>query len=144
MADGPLDPIEVLRSARDTARRLQELASKMTMPVEQRKALTDGLSRMVMPGEQLQALIDLADAFGPPQAQIAEIRDTLGSQRQQLETMLAGLDRIEQSVEWLAAASEQIVALQEPFRAIVRRFEAGSAGTGTADDGDAAEATDER
>jgi methyl-accepting chemotaxis protein len=119
----PLDPLDVLRSARDSVRRLQELASKMSVPVEQRRALTDGLSRMIMPGEQIQAMIDLADAFGPAHTQIAEIRDTLQEQRDQVEQMLTDLDRLEEKVARLAAASEQISAMQEPFRLLLRRFE---------------------
>lgn len=123
----PLDPLDVLRSARESARKVQELATKLTLPAEQRKALTDGLSKMVMPGEQLQALIDLADAFGPPERQIEEIRSTLAAQREQVESMLADLERIEASVDRLAAAAEQISAAQEPFRLMLKRLSRSSA-----------------
>nr|WHW29335.1 hypothetical protein [uncultured bacterium] len=130
----PLDPIEVLRGARDGMRRLQELAGKMTVPVEQRKALTDSLSKMVMPGEQLQAMVDLADAFGPATTQIAEIRDSLAEQRTQLTSMLEEIERLDEKVARLASAAEQISATQEPFRMMLRRFEgadsSGSRSTG--------------
>ena len=119
----PLDPLDVLRSARESVRKLQELASKLTVPVEQRKAFADSISKMVMPGEQLQAMIDLADAFGPAYNQIVEIRDTIADQRAQLEVMLDDLERIDAKVARLAVATEQISAMQEPFRILLRRFE---------------------
>jgi len=119
----PLDPIDVLRGARDSMRRLQELAAKMTVPVEQRKAFTESLSKMVMPGEQLQAMVDLADAFGPANTQIAEIRDSIDGQRTQLTSMLEEIERLDEKVARLAVAAEQISATQEPFRIMLRRFE---------------------
>ncbi len=134
----PLDPLDVLRSARESVRKLQELASKLTVPVEQRKAFADSISKMVMPGEQLQAMIDLADAFGPAYNQIVEIRDTIADQRTQLETMLEDLERIDEKVARLAVATEQISAMQEPFRMLLRRFEThgDDTDTDTSDDAD--------
>jgi len=130
----PLDPIEVLRGARDNIRRLQELAGKMTVPVEQRKALTESLSKMVMPGEQLQAMVDLADAFGPATTQIAEIQNSLAEQRSQLTTMLDEIERLDEKVGRLAAAAEQISATQEPFRMMLRRFEGSDSSSANEDD----------
>jgi uncharacterized coiled-coil protein SlyX len=117
-----LDPLDGLIAARDAVRRLQELATKVALPAEHRAALTDGLARLVMPGEQLQALIDLAEAFGPPQTQLAEIQRTIADQRAQLETMLADLARVEAGVDRLAAAAEQLAALQRPFLGALHRL----------------------
>ncbi|MEE9416085.1 MAG: hypothetical protein V3V01_12445 [Acidimicrobiales bacterium] len=119
----PTDPLEVLRSARDTAHKIQELASKLTLPSDQRKALAENLALLVMPGEQLSALIDLADTFGPPHTQIEEIRETLAAQREVLEAMLEDTERINQKVERLATAAEQIAAAQAPLRALLTHFE---------------------
>lgn len=132
----PTDPLEILRVARDTARKMQELAGKLTLPPEQAKALADNMTRLVMPGEQLQALIDLADTFGPPQAQIEEIRSTIVAQRTQVEGMLEDLDRIEKMVERLALAAEQIAAAQAPFTSMLQRLDARTGGH-PADDEDA-------
>ena len=115
----PLDPLDLLRSARETSARVQELIIKATLPAEQRKALVEGVSKLVLPGEQLQAMIDLAEAFGPPQTQIAEIQKTLSAQREHLETMHAELDRVEAGLERLAAATEQIALLQTPLRRLL-------------------------
>lgn len=109
------DPLDGLVAARDAVRKLQELAGKVVLPPEHRAALTEGLAKLVMPGEQIQAMIDLAEAFGPPQTQIEDIRRTIAAQRDQLETMLVDLDRIEASVDRLAAAAEQLAAAQRPF-----------------------------
>ncbi len=125
----PLDPLELLRTARAASQQVQELITKSTMPPAQRRALVEGVSRMVLPGEQLQAMIDLADAFGPPKTQIAEIQKVLIEQRAQLETMLAELDKIETSVDRLAESSEQIAALQAPLRAMLERRQGGSVDT---------------
>ena len=109
------DPIDGLVAARDAVRKLQELAGKVVLPPEHRAALTEGLAKLVMPGEQLQAMIDLAEAFGPPQTQIEEIRKTIATQRDQLEKMLTDLERVEVGVDRLAAAAEQLAAAQRPF-----------------------------
>lgn len=115
----PLDPLDLLRSARETSARMQELIIKATLPAEQRKALVEGVSKLVLPGEQLQAMIDLAEAFGPPQTQIAEIQKTLTAQREHLESMHAELERVEAGLERLAAATEQIALLQTPLRKLL-------------------------
>lgn len=117
------DPLDILRSARDTTQKIQELASKLTLPADQRRALVENMGRLVLPGEQLNALIDLAEAFGPPQTQIEEIRSTLAAQREQVETMLADLERLEQMVDRLATATEKIADAQEPFRELLARFD---------------------
>ncbi len=117
----PLNPFDMLRTARDTASKMQELIVKSTLPPEHRKALVQGLTRLTLPGEQLEALIDLADAFGPPTAQIAEVQKTLDAQREQLNTMLEDLTRVQESVDRLAAAAEQLAELQKPLRDVVRR-----------------------
>ncbi len=112
---GRPDPLDGLVAARDAVRKLQELAGKVVLPPEHRAALTEGLAKLVMPGEQIQAMIDLAEAFGPPQTQIEDIRKTITAQRAQLETMLVDLERVEAGVERLAAAAEQLAAAQRPF-----------------------------
>jgi septal ring factor EnvC (AmiA/AmiB activator) len=112
---GRPDPLDGLVAARDAVRKLQELAGKVVLPPEHRAALTEGLAKLVMPGEQIQALIDLAEAFGPPQTQIEEIRKTIATQRDQLEKMLDDLQRVEAGVDRLAAAAEQLAAAQRPF-----------------------------
>lgn len=112
---GRPDPLDGLVAARDAVRKLQELAGKVVLPPEHRAALTEGLAKLVMPGEQIQALIDLAEAFGPPQTQIEEIRKTIAAQRDQLEKMLEDLQRVEAGVDRLAAAAEQLAAAQRPF-----------------------------
>jgi uncharacterized phage infection (PIP) family protein YhgE len=112
---GRPDPLDGLVAARDAIRKLQELAGKVVLPPEHRAALTEGLAKLVMPGEQIQALIDLAEAFGPPQTQIEEIRKTIAAQRDQLEKMLEDLQRVEVGVDRLAAAAEQLAAAQRPF-----------------------------
>lgn len=123
MSDGrPFDPLDGLVAARDAIRKLQELATRVTLPAEHRAALTDGLSRLLLPGEQLQALVDLAEAFGPPQTQIEEIRKTIQAQREQLEKMAVDLERIEAGVDRLAAASEQLATLQRPFLSAMQRL----------------------
>ena len=119
----PTDPLEILKSARDTARKVQELATKLTLPPDQRKALVENLAMLVMPGEQLNAMIELADTFGPPQTQIEEIRKTLAAQREQVETMLEDLDRIEKQVDRLAVSAAQIAEAQEPFKNLLARLE---------------------
>jgi hypothetical protein len=112
---GRPDPLDGLVAARDAVRKLQELAGKVVLPPEHRAALTEGLAKLVMPGEQIQALIDLAEAFGPPQTQIEEIRKTIATQRDQLEKMLVDLQRVEAGVDRLAAAAEQLASAQRPF-----------------------------
>lgn len=126
----PRDPLDVLRSARDSVRKMQELAGKLTVPPSQRRALIDGIARMTMPGEQLEAMVELADAFGPPHTQIEHIRDTLDAQREMLESMLEDLERIEASVDRLADASQQIAAMQTPFRLMLERFQSSDSAGG--------------
>lgn len=137
---GRPDPLDGLLAARDALRKLQELAGKVVLPPEHRAALTEGLAKLVMPGEQIQAMIDLAEAFGPPQTQIEEIRKTIAAQRAQLDQMLTDLERVEAGVDRLAAAAEQLAAAQRPFLNALAFFgdqnpTARSKGTGTGSEG---------
>ncbi len=112
-------------------RKMQQLMTKMTVPAGQRQAMAEAMAKMVMPGEQLNAMIELADTFGPPTAQIAEVQAVLAAQRAQVAEMSAELERLEQMVERLALASEAIVASQAPFRSMLGQFTGRSSGATT-------------
>jgi hypothetical protein len=109
------DFLDRLQASRDTVRKFQQSLMRMAMPVEQRKALLDGLARIVTPGEQLQAIVDMIDSFGPPLAQVEALRDELAEQRAQVEAMGARLEHMQAAAERLALAAEQIIAFQGPF-----------------------------
>ncbi len=123
MASIPSDPFEMLKSARENALKMQELAKRLTLPPDQVRQLGESMAKLVVPGEQLNALIELAETFGPPTAQLEEIRSTLDAQRTQVKVMLADLDRLEDMVERLATATEQITTLQAPLRSLLERFD---------------------
>ncbi len=123
MADSiPTDPIEAMRATRDAMRKMQQVFTKMAMPPAQRQAMIDATAKMMTPGEQLNAMMEFADAFGPPPAQIEEIRSTLAAQREQLDAMQDDLQRMEQMLERLALASETLAAAQAPFRLMMEQW----------------------
>ncbi len=109
------DFLDRLQSGRDAMRRLQQSVMRLGVPAEQRQAFLDSMGRFVLPGDQLQAIVDLIDAFGPPLAQIEVAREEIAAQREDLERMQQRLATLESSIERLALASEQLVAMQGPF-----------------------------
>ena len=113
MADS--DFLDRLQTGRDAMRKLQQSVMRLGVPVEQRQAFLDSMGRFVLPGDQLQAIVDLIDAFGPPLAQIELAREEIAAQRDDLERMQQRLATLESSIERLALASEQLVAMQGPF-----------------------------
>ena len=114
MADQP-DFLDRLQTGRDAMRKLQRSVMRLGIPQEQRQAFLDSMGRFVMPGDQLQAIVDLIDAFGPPLAQIEAARAEIADQRDDLERMQRRLATLEATLERLALASEQLVAMQGPF-----------------------------
>ena len=68
-------------------------------------------------------MIDLADAFGPPQTQIAEIQKLLETQREQLTEMLDQLTKAEAGIARLAASAEQLAEMQKPFRRLLESWQ---------------------
>lgn len=114
MADQP-DFLDRLQTGRDAMRKLQRSVMRLGIPPEQRQAFLDSMGRFVMPGDQLQAIVDLIDAFGPPLAQIEAAREEIAEQRNDLERMQRRLATLEATLERLALASEQLVAMQGPF-----------------------------
>lgn len=114
MADQP-DFLDRLQTGRDAMRKLQKSVMRLGIPAEQRQAFLDSMGRFVMPGDQLQAIVDLIDAFGPPLAQIEAAREEIADQREDLERMQRRLATLEATLERLALASEQLVAMQGPF-----------------------------
>lgn len=114
MADQP-DFLDRLQTGRDAMRKLQKSVMRLGIPAEQRQAFLDSMGRFVMPGDQLQAIVDLIDAFGPPLAQIEAAREEIADQREDLDRMQRRLATLEATLERLALASEQLVAMQGPF-----------------------------
>ena len=114
MPDQP-DFLDRLQSGRDAMRNLQRSVMRLGIPQEQRQAFLDSMGRFIMPGDQLQAIVDLIDAFGPPLAQIEAARAEIADQREDLERMQRRLATLEATLERLALASEQLVAMQGPF-----------------------------
>jgi archaellum component FlaC len=106
--------------------KMQELAKRLTLPPDQVRQLGESIAKLVVPGEQLNALVELADTFGPPVAQLEQIRSILAEQREQVQTMLTDLDRLEDMVQRLTIATEQITTMQAPLRSLLERLEPGS------------------
>lgn len=104
-----------LQTGAEAMMKLQQSFARYAMPVDQQRALLDGVSRVMFPGEQLQVMVDLIDSFGPPLAQLDRLQEQLDEQRAQVQTYIERLDEIDRVLSRMATAGEQLVSFQEPF-----------------------------
>lgn len=100
--------------------RMQQALDRLVLPAEQRHALTDAFAGFMRPGAQLDTMIELTEAFGPPVAQIEAVREQLAEQREETKKMLDELDRVDATLNRLAAAAEQLAAGQAMFLQVAR------------------------
>jgi hypothetical protein len=106
----------------DALMRLQQTMSRLTMPPDQLRAMTEGLARLVVPGQYLEAMLEIAEAFGPPAAQLAAMQDDINREIEGLRAMEKELKRIRSTLDRFTAAAERLAALQEPLANVARMF----------------------
>src|SRR4051812_4009916 len=118
----------------DGLARMQQMMSRLALPAEQIRSLTENLNRLLIPQQQVEAMLQLMEALSPPIAQLQAMAERVDEQLAELKVIEKELVKFRTQLERFTALSEQMVAIQEPLARVARMLAPDRSSSKSSDD----------